>query len=173
MGRGDGGGVRLHRSLQQGAGSLNIKRLLLNKEKQVSQIKKFSTFLCMERCKSLDSMKSFLSHASQLSAASIPCFFSVLTTVSGCSPRVARSQVLFSLLVALAAAAAKSLHLCSTLYDPIDSSLPGSPVPGILARSGVLLASLLVALRAQKIRVEIADCDPCLLIWQEYSISQR
>ena len=31
-----------------------------------------------------------------------------------------------------AAAAAKSLQLCSTLYDPIDSSPSGSPVPGIL-----------------------------------------
>ena len=31
-----------------------------------------------------------------------------------------------------AAAAAKSLQLCPTLCDPIDSSLTGSPVPGIL-----------------------------------------
>ena len=30
------------------------------------------------------------------------------------------------------AAAAKSLHSCLTLYDPIDSSPPGSPVPGVL-----------------------------------------
>ena len=29
-------------------------------------------------------------------------------------------------------AAAKSLHSCLTLCDPIDSSPPGSPVPGIL-----------------------------------------
>jgi len=29
-----------------------------------------------------------------------------------------------------ASAAAKSLQLCPTLYDPIDSSPPGSPVPG-------------------------------------------
>ena len=28
--------------------------------------------------------------------------------------------------------AAKSLHLCPTLCDPIDGSPPGSPVPGIL-----------------------------------------
>ena len=33
---------------------------------------------------------------------------------------------------AAAAAAAKSLQLCPTLCDPIDSSPPGSPVPGIL-----------------------------------------
>ena len=31
-----------------------------------------------------------------------------------------------------AAAAAKLLQLCPTLYDPIDGSPPGSPVPGIL-----------------------------------------
>ena len=31
-----------------------------------------------------------------------------------------------------AAAAAKSLQSCLTLRDPIDSSPPGSPVPGIL-----------------------------------------
>ena len=30
------------------------------------------------------------------------------------------------------AAAAKSLQLCPTLCDPIDSSSPGSTVPGIL-----------------------------------------
>jgi len=33
---------------------------------------------------------------------------------------------------AVAAAAAKSLQSCPTLCDPIDSSLPGSPVPRIL-----------------------------------------
>ena len=31
-----------------------------------------------------------------------------------------------------AAAAAKSLQSCPTLCDPIDSSPPGNPVPGIL-----------------------------------------
>ena len=33
---------------------------------------------------------------------------------------------------AAAAAAAKSLQSCPTLCDPVDGSLPGSPVPGIL-----------------------------------------
>ena len=32
----------------------------------------------------------------------------------------------------LSAAAAKSLQSCPTLCDPIDGSLPGSPIPGIL-----------------------------------------
>ena len=31
-----------------------------------------------------------------------------------------------------AAAAAKLLQSCPTLCDPIDDSLPGSPIPGIL-----------------------------------------
>ena len=31
-----------------------------------------------------------------------------------------------------ATAAAKSLQSCLTLCDPIDGSLPGSPIPGIL-----------------------------------------
>ena len=31
-----------------------------------------------------------------------------------------------------AAATAKSLQSCPTLWDPIDGSQPGSPVPGIL-----------------------------------------
>ena len=39
-------------------------------------------------------------------------------------------SLLFNMLSA-AAAAAKSLQSCSTLCDPIDSSPPGSPVPGI------------------------------------------
>ena len=34
--------------------------------------------------------------------------------------------------VAAAAAAAKLLQLCPTLWDPIGGSPPGSPVPGIL-----------------------------------------
>ena len=31
-----------------------------------------------------------------------------------------------------AAAAAKSLQSCPTLFNPVDGSLPGSPIPGIL-----------------------------------------
>ena len=34
--------------------------------------------------------------------------------------------------VLCAAAAAKSLQSCPTLFDPIDRSPPDSPVPGIL-----------------------------------------
>ena len=37
-----------------------------------------------------------------------------------------------SLDISSAAAAAKSLHSCPTLCDPVDGSPPGSPIPGIL-----------------------------------------
>ena len=60
--------------LQQRAGSLNIKRLWLIKENQITQVQEPSAFPCMGRCKSLGSLKSFLSYASQLSGASILCF---------------------------------------------------------------------------------------------------
>ena len=47
------GGVNIYRSLQQGAGSLNSKKLLLIKDNQVSQVKELGIFLCVGRCKSL------------------------------------------------------------------------------------------------------------------------
>ena len=55
-----------------GGGGLN-KSLLLIKENQVSQIKKFSTRLCMGRCKRLGSLNLFLSCVSQLSGAKSCC----------------------------------------------------------------------------------------------------
>ena len=49
--------------------------------------------------------------------------------ISLLSKRLSR---VFSSTTVAAAAAAKSLQLCPTLCNPIDGSLPGSPVPGIL-----------------------------------------
>ena len=40
--------------------------------------------------------------------------------------------LIFFLPPSAAAAFAKSLQSCPTLCDPIDDSLPGSPIPGIL-----------------------------------------
>ena len=55
--------------------------------------------------------------------------------------------LLWRTLAAAAAAAAKSLQSCLTLCDPRDSSLPGSPVPGILqARTLEWLAISLYAI---------------------------
>ena len=39
---------------------LNVRRLLLMKENQISQVKEFSAFLCMRSCKSLCTLKSVL-----------------------------------------------------------------------------------------------------------------
>ena len=41
----------------------------------------------------------------------------------------ASNSILFTITLA---AATKLLQLCLTLCDPMDGSLPGSPVPGIL-----------------------------------------
>ena len=83
--------------LRQRADSLNIKRLLIMKENQISQVKEFGAFLCMGRCKSLGSLKSVLSFA-QRSGASIlfsPPYLPHGSPVgSGCSLMVAMAGVL-------------------------------------------------------------------------------
>ena len=48
-----------------------IKRLLLIKTKPHRYLKEFSSFLCMKRCKSLGSLKSFFFCGSQLNGARI------------------------------------------------------------------------------------------------------
>ena len=40
--------------------------------------------------------------------------------------------ILIKIMCFAAAAAAKLIQSCLTLYDPIDGSLPGSSIPGIL-----------------------------------------
>ena len=58
-----------------------------------------------------------------------------------------------------AAAAAKSLQSCPTLWDPIDSSTPGSPVPGILrARTLEWVAISFSNAGKWKVRVKLLIC---------------
>ena len=58
---------------------------------------------------------------------------SKITADGDCSHEIKRRFLLVrKAMTNLAAAAAKSLQSCPTLCDPIDSSSPGSPVPGIL-----------------------------------------
>ena len=58
---------------------------------------------------------------------------------------------------AAAAAAAKSLQSCPTLCDPIDGSLPGFPVPGILqART---LEWVAIAFSVNNYNVTENSCD--------------
>ena len=53
-----------------------------------------------------------------------------------------------------AAAAAKSLQSCPTLCDPIDSSPPGSPVPGILQARTLEWVALSIS-KAWKLKVKV------------------
>ena len=61
-----------------------------------------------------------------------------------------------------AVAAAKSLQSCPTLCDPIDSSPPGSPIPGILqANTGVDYHFLLQWMKV-KSETEVTQSSPTL-----------
>ena len=62
-------------------------------------------------------------------------------------------------------AAAKSLQLCPTLFNPIDSSPPGSAVPGILqARTVEWVAISFSNALKRKVKVKLLShvplCDP-------------
>ena len=60
---------------------------------------------------------------------------------------------------AAAAAAAKSLQSCPTLCDPIDSSPPGSPFPGILqARTLEWVAISFSNAWKWKVKVKLLSC---------------
>ena len=65
----------------------------------------------------------------------------------------------------LAAAAAKSLHSCLTLCDPIDSSPPGSVIPGILPARTLEWAA--IAFSAQRLGTPAVDG---LASWEVYSM---
>ena len=57
-----------------GLGSFQMSRLFASSGQSIgAAVKEFSTFLCIGRCKSLGSLKSFLSYASKLSGANLLC----------------------------------------------------------------------------------------------------
>ena len=61
--------------------------------------------------------------------------------------------------VTIAAAAAKSLRSCPTLCNPIDSSPPGSPVPGIFqARTLEWVVIFFSDARNWKVKVKSLSC---------------
>ena len=63
------------------------------------------------------------------------------------------------------AAAAKSLRLCPTLCDPIDSSPPGSPVPGIIqARTLEWVTISFSNVGKWKVKVKSLSCVQLLAI---------
>ena len=61
-----------------------------------------------------------------------------------------------------AAATAKSLQLCPALCDPIDSLLPGSPVPGILQARTLEWVAISFSVVKVKSESEVAQSCPTL-----------
>ena len=70
-----------------------------------------------------------------------------------------------------AAAAAKSLQLCPTLCDPIDSSPPGSPVPGILQARTLEWVAISFSSAWKKSESEVTQSCPTLRDPMDYSLS--
>ena len=74
-----------------------------------------------------------------------------------------KSQTWLKQFSTAAAAAAKSLQSCPTLYDPIDGSPPGSSVPGILqARilEWVAISFSNACMHAKSLQSCLTLCDP-------------
>ena len=75
-------------------------------------------------------------------------------------------------IVTATATAAKSLQSCPTLCDPIDSSPPGSPVPGILhARTLEWVAISFSNAWKWKVKAKLLSCvrlavTPCIAAYQ-------
>ena len=118
---------------------------------------------------------SSLWHSSWLSV------FSLVKHVGSCLSCDAESGVHFCttlrirvsfLSLSVSAAAGKSFQSCPTLCDPIDSSPPGSSVPGILqARTLEWVAisfstlSLAVVISTSALRIQLWCATPCRLIF--------
>ena len=83
--------------------------------------------------------------------------------IESASPTSPVWQMCSLLLVPLAAAAAKSLQSCPTLFDPIDGSPPGSPVPGILGKNTGVGCHFLLQCMKVKSESEVAQSCPTLL----------
>ena len=73
-------------------------------------------------------------------------------------------RILSITLLVCAAAAAKSLQSCPTLCDPIDSSPPGYPVPGILQARTLQWVAISFS-NAWKWKVKVKS----LSLWDEYN----
>ena len=87
--RGGKRGARVYRDFATEGIVQHIKRLLVIKENQILQLKKFGTFLHMGSSQSLDSLKSsFDVHLSSLVSSGI-------RVGRGCSLRAARAVILF------------------------------------------------------------------------------
>ena len=71
-----------------------------------------------------------------------------------------------------AAAAAKSLQLCLTLCDPIDGSLPGSPILGIL-QARTLEGVAIAFSNAGKWKVKVKSLSRVLLLATQWTAAYQ
>ena len=71
-----------------------------------------------------------------------------------------------------AAAAAKSLQSCPTLWDPIDGSPPGSPVPGILQARTLEWVAISFS-NAWKWKVKVKSLSPVRLFVTPWTIAYQ
>ena len=69
-------------------------------------------------------------------------------------------------LLIAAAAAANSLQSCPTLCDPIDSSPPGSPIPGILQARTLEWVAISFS-NAWKWKVKVKSLSRAARMWNE------
>ena len=82
------------------------------------------------------------------------------------------THTLTYLLMRAAAAAAKSLQSFSTLCDPIDSSPPGSPIPGILQARTLEWAAISFS-NAWKWKVEVRSLSRVRLLVTPWTAAYR
>ena len=68
----------------------------------------------------------------------------------------------FGIMTAAAVVAAKSLHSCLTLCDPIDGSPPGSAIPGILQARTLEWVSISFQCMKMKSESEVTQLCPTL-----------
>ena len=85
--------------LQQRTSSLEHQKIML-KENQISQVKEFSTFLCMGRCRNLGSLKSFLWYAPHSLGPHYPLFTYGVSFPRGTLPGVTAVRWLLKVKVA-------------------------------------------------------------------------
>jgi len=74
--------------------------------------------------------------------------------------------------LAAVAAAAKSLQLCLTLCDPIDSSPPGSPIPGVLQARTLEWVAISFS-NAGKRKVKVKSLSPVQLFETPWTVAYQ
>ena len=81
-----------------------------------------------------------------------------------------KCKIILDNLAATAAAAAKSLQSCPTLWDPIDSSPPSSAIPGIL-QAGTTGVGCHFLLQCMKVKSESEVTESCPTLSDPWTVA--